>query len=34
MRKVCVFAGTAEGRRLVERICGRGVEVVSCAATE
>lgn len=34
MRKVCVFAGTAEGRRLVERICGRGVEVVACAATE
>lgn len=34
MCKICVFAGTAEGRRLVEQICGRGIVVVACAATE
>lgn len=34
MNKICVFAGTAEGRRLVERLHGRGAAIVACAATE
>lgn len=34
MHKICVFAGTTEGRRLVERLCDRGVEIVACVATK
>ena len=34
MSKLCVFAGTADGRRLIERICGRGASIVACVATE
>lgn len=34
MSKICVFAGTSEGRHLVERLCGRGLEMVACVATE
>ena len=34
MYKLCVFAGTADGRHLIERIAGRGALVVACVATE
>ena len=34
MSKFCVFAGTAEGRMLVEFLCARGAEVTACVATE
>ena len=34
MCKICVFAGTTEGRELVERLCRRGVQVSACVATE
>ena len=34
MSDICVFAGTAEGRRLIERISGRGARIVACVATE
>lgn len=34
MHKICVFAGTTEGRDLVRMLHGRGVEIVACAATE
>ncbi len=34
MSKLCVFAGTTEGRRLVERLHGRGVEITACVATQ
>lgn len=34
MRKICVFAGTTEGRALVARLQGRGAAIVACAATE
>ena len=34
MRKICVFAGTTEGRKLIERLQGRGAAIVACAATE
>lgn len=34
MRKICVFAGTTEGRKFIERIQGRGVYIDACAATE
>ena len=34
MAKLCVFAGTSEGRRLVECLEGRGAEIVACVATE
>lgn len=34
MDKLCVFAGTAEGRRLLERLAGRGAALVACVATE
>lgn len=34
MRKICIFAGTTEGRELIERLQGRGVQIAACAATE
>lgn len=34
MYKICVFAGTSEGRRLVERLSGRGLQMSVCVATE
>ena len=34
MRKICVFAGTTEGRKLIELLQGRGVQIAACAATE
>ena len=34
MSKICVFAGTVEGRRLAEYLAGCGVEVTACVATE
>lgn len=33
MCKICIFAGTSEGRRLIERLAGRGAELVACVAT-
>lgn len=34
MYKLCVFAGTTEGRELVEFLCTQPVEVTACVATE
>lgn len=34
MNKVCVFAGTTEGRKLTEFLCSHGVPVYGCTATE
>ena len=34
MYKLCVFAGTTEGRRLVELLADAPVEVTACVATE
>ena len=34
MCKLCVFAGTSEGRRLIERLSGRGADITACVATE
>ncbi len=34
MSKICIFAGTSEGRKLVERLCGRGLQMTICVATE
>ena len=34
MCRICVFAGTTEGRRLIERLCGRGARLAACVATE
>ena len=34
MYRFCVFAGTAEGRALVELLCAGGAEVTACVATE
>jgi len=34
MCKVCVFAGTSEGRRLAEALARRGAAVTACTATE
>lgn len=34
MSKICIFAGTSEGRKLVERLCGRGLQMTVCVATE
>lgn len=34
MGKLCVFAGTNEGRRLVERLAGRGATLTACVATD
>ena len=34
MGKLCVFAGTTEGRRLVEFLAGQDLAVTACVATE
>ena len=34
MYKLCVFAGTREGRDLIEALTGRGIAVTACVATE
>ena len=34
MYKLCVFAGTTEGRELVRFLCAQGVRVTACVATE
>lgn len=34
MGSLCVFAGTSEGRRLIERLAGRGARLTVCVATE
>ncbi len=34
MYSICVFAGTADGRKLVERLSGRGLAITVCVATE
>ena len=34
MSEICIFAGTSEGRKLVERLCGRGLQMTVCVATE
>lgn len=34
MYKICIFAGTSEGRMLAERISGRGARITACVATE
>ena len=34
MSDICIFAGTSEGRALVERLSGRGLRMVVCVATE
>ena len=34
MSKICVFAGTTEGRKLVEFLSGQDTEITACVATE
>ena len=34
MYKLCVFAGTTEGRKLIELLAGQPVTVTACVATE
>ena len=34
MCKICVFAGTTEGRELVEFLCEQPISVTACVATE
>ena len=34
MCKICVFAGTTEGRQLIERLSGRGARLTACVATD
>ena len=34
MNKLCIFAGTSEGRQLTEALAGRGVALTICVATE
>ena len=34
MCKLCIFAGTTEGRELVSFLAGQPVSVVACVATE
>ena len=34
MYKLCVFAGTSEGRQLIEALTGRGLSITACVATE
>lgn len=34
MDKICVFAGTTEGRKLVGLLCDQGISVRACVATE
>ncbi len=33
MCRICVFAGTSEGRELIGRLCGRGAHITACVAT-
>lgn len=33
MYKLCVFAGTSEGRLLIEGLTGRGLQITACVAT-
>ena len=32
--KICIFAGTLDGRELAELLCSAGLDVTVCAATE
>lgn len=34
MCKICIFAGTSEGRELIEALTGRGATITACVATE
>ena len=34
MKHICIFAGTSEGRRLIERLTGRGARLTACVATD
>ena len=34
MTKLCVFAGTTEGRRLIGFLKGQEAEITACTATE
>ena len=34
MCKICIFAGTSEGRSLIEALTGRGAAITACVATE
>ena len=34
MCKICIFAGTSEGRALIEALSGRGAAITACVATE
>ena len=34
MSKLCIFAGTTEGRYLAERLAGQPIEVMVCVATD
>ena len=34
MCKLCIFAGTSEGRELIEALSGRGAKITACVATE
>lgn len=34
MFKICIFAGTTEGRRLAELLDGRGIDISVCVATQ
>ena len=34
MNKICVFAGTTEGRRLAQLLAANGMDVTACVATE
>ena len=34
MYKICVFAGTTEGRELIRFLCAQGIRVTACVATE
>ena len=34
MSEICIFAGTTEGRKLAERLSGRGLKMTVCVATE
>ena len=33
MCKICIFAGTSEGRSLIEALSGRGAAITACVAT-
>ena len=34
MSEICIFAGTTEGRRLLEFLAGQDVRVLACVATD